>query len=552
MKKFRYLCLAALLTGLLGSAAVAEDAAVQIQLGDDGNFTVTVAASDAAVRVKAPSGDDIYVGDSAAEGSQQFTIPMDDQSDETGEYTFVVNGETYTAFYANAVSRQEAIESVNAASTAQELGSVLNTYQQELALDTDNWTDMSKWNGVYTFLLKELPYEGTDAAVNLRKDIRKYTLVDGMNQAQTADAAAALIATYNEEFLQLDFSETSDFGQMDAASQKQVYEGMLHPSPAYSSPEDIAAAYDKAVVVPLVNAASWTKLETIMRQYQEVIGISFDGAYAKLNTNTEVPALWKQMKQTTYTSTSQIAQRFNELTASLAGTGSQTSNPGSTGAGGGGGGGGGRGSSTTATEVSIEGGAFSSASDPGEPPETGLSKNFRDMDSCIWAVTAVDYLAEAEIISGTGDGNFEPERSVTREEFLKMLLVALELEGSGETVTFTDVENDAWYAPYISTAWELGITTGMGDGTFGIGQKVTRQDMAVFAWRAMEAAGQLPESTKEKITFIDEADISDYALDATYQMQQAGILSGMGDGTFAPVASATRAEAAKMIYEMIG
>ena len=85
MKKFRYLCLAALLTGLLGSAAVAEDAAVQIQLGDDGNFTVTVAASDAAVRVKAPSGDDIYVGDSAAEGSQQFTIPMDDQSDETGE-----------------------------------------------------------------------------------------------------------------------------------------------------------------------------------------------------------------------------------------------------------------------------------------------------------------------------------------------------------------------------------------------------------------------------------------------------------------------------------
>lgn len=541
MKKIMIFCLAALLTGIWSSAA-ATDAAVQIQLGEDGNFSVTVAQSAAAVRVKAPSGADIYVGDSATGDSQSFIIPMDDKADETGDYIFVVNGETYSVFYANAKGKKEAMEHVNAAQNEQMLGEALNTYQKELALGTDDWTALDKWGGVYTFLLKKLPYE---EAGMFCKDIRQYTLVDGMNKAKDAQTAEQLIATYNEEFLKLDFSSTSDFKQMDAAAQKQVYEGMLHPSPAYSSPADIIAAHDKAVVVPLVNFVNWTKLETVMRKYQECIGVSFTGDYSKLNANTEVPELWKQMKQTTYTSTEQIAQRFHTLAASLAGSGSQTSNAGI-----GGGGGGGRGSSSA--DVSIGGDALPQPFDPGLPPSENLSKIFSDMGSSPWAATAVDYLAQTGIVSGAGNGNFEPERSVTREEFLKMLLIALELEGSGETTEFSDVEEGAWYAPYISTAKEFGITTGIGNGTFGIGQQISRQDMAVFAWRAMEAAGQLPESTGEKTSFADEVEISDYALEATYQMQQAGILSGVGDGRFAPHAYATRAQAAKMIYEMIG
>lgn len=363
MKKIMIFCLAALLTGVWGSAA-ATDAAVQIQLGEDGNFSVTVAQSAATVRVKAPSGADIYVGDSAVGSSQSFIIPMDDEVDETGEYIFVVNGETYKFFYANAQGKKDAMEHVNAAQNEQMLGEALNTYQKELALDEDDWTALDKWGDVYTFLLRKLPYEGAGAAEMFCKDIRQYTLVDGMNKAKDAQTVENLIATYNEEFLKLDFSSTSDFKQMDAAAQKKVYEGLLHPSPAYSSPADIITAYGKAVVVPLVNSVHWTKLETVMRKYQEVIGVSFTGDYSKLNANTEVPEFWKQMKQTTYTSVEQIAQRFHTLAASLAGSGSQTSNAGISG--GGGGGGGGRGSSSA--NVSVGGGALPQPSEPGLPP----------------------------------------------------------------------------------------------------------------------------------------------------------------------------------------
>ncbi len=547
MKRIMMFCLAAVLTGIWSCAAAAAGAAVTIQINGDGNFQVVVAEADAAIRVKNPSGQEIYIGDSAEGESQTFIIPMDGTTDETGEYVFTVNGEIYTQFYANNESQAYAIESVNAAQNAEDLGSALQTYWQELALEQQAWDDMSQWGDVYENVLKQLPYEGDDAATQLRRDIRMYTMIDGLNKAATAAEVKTLIDTYNEEFLQLDMDETSDFGKLEASYQEQVFEGMLHPSPAYSSVEDVKAAYTQSLIVPLVNGTNWSSLETVLRKYSKEIGISFIGDFAGLNPDTEAPEVFKQMKNTTYQSTAQIAARFNQLVVQLKGTGNANTNVG----GGGSGGGGGRGNSSNETIISDDAN-LPQPNDPGEPSTGNLSQYFNDMQTSPWAATAVDYLAELQIVSGNGAGGFEPERSITREEFLKILLVALELEGTGEPVEFSDVDQNAWYAPYISTAKELGITSGMGDGTFGIGQQISRQDMAVFAYRAMGVAGMLPEAQQEKVPFTDEALISDYAVDAAYQMQQTGILSGMGDGSFAPVESATRAQAAKMVYEMIG
>ena len=60
------------------------------------------------------------------------------------------------------------------------------------------------------------------------------------------------------------------------------------------------------------------------------------------------------------------------------------------------------------------------------------------------------------------------------------------LEGAAD---FTDAASDGWYLPYLGTAVEKGIVGGLGDGRFGIGMNISRQDMAVMVKRALDAKG---------------------------------------------------------------
>ena len=53
-----------------------------------------------------------------------------------------------------------------------------------------------------------------------------------------------------------------------------------------------------------------------------------------------------------------------------------------------------------------------------------------------------------------------------------------------------------------------------------------------------------------KVSFVDYDEISDYALDAVVSMAEAGVISGMDTGEFAPKDNATRAQAAVIIYRL--
>jgi len=98
----------------------------------------------------------------------------------------------------------------------------------------------------------------------------------------------------------------------------------------------------------------------------------------------------------------------------------------------------------------------------------------------------------------------------------------------------------------VKLAASAGIVTGKGDGSFGIGEKITRQDMAVMIARAKNL---ISENTTER--FADDAEISDYAKMSVYAAKNAGIISGVGDNTFNPQGFATRAETAMVVYNAI-
>ena len=185
--------------------------------------------------------------------------------------------------------------------------------------------------------------------------------------------------------------------------------------------------------------------------------------------------------------------------------------------------------------------------DPNRP--TGI---YNDLTSQHWAYGYIKDLTDKQIVNGNPDGNFYPENSVTREEFLKMLLLAMGIEttATDAAAVFADVDGSAWYAPYVAAAYEMGIVKGIDETTFGIGSPITRQDMAVMADRLLKAEGITSDGAA--LAYTDTSEIADYAAEAVSALAALNIMNGNENNQFLPAANATRAEAAKIVSVIAG
>lgn len=231
-----------------------------------------------------------------------------------------------------------------------------------------------------------------------------------------------------------------------------------------------------------------------------------------------------------------------------------TAGTGGSGGSGGGGGGGGSSAISVGSNLYVPPAETESLSDG---QQTGVSgtEGFSDLDNVPWAKEQIEYLYSKDIVNGYGDGTFGVNDSVTREQFVKMLLLALNVDiGTEHSVSFTDVSDGEWYTDYILTAAELGIVNGISDTEFGVGMPITRQDMAVMCMRAvdiMSAAENTDKYSTDNLTFADKDMISDYAVASVARMAEAGYLEGDDEGNFAPLKSSTRAETAVVLYRII-
>lgn len=175
---------------------------------------------------------------------------------------------------------------------------------------------------------------------------------------------------------------------------------------------------------------------------------------------------------------------------------------------------------------------------------------FSDVKVDNWAKKHIEYLYEIKYISGYDDGTFRPDQSVSREEFLKMLLNAAAVDTTDATTTFGDITADDWCYSVVAAAERDGIING-DNGNFGKGRSITREDMCTMVARAAEKYNINIKTQYSADLFDDYNNISDYAQDSVTKLQTAGIINGMGDGTFAPKGEVTRAMAAKVIYEIV-
>lgn len=151
-------------------------------------------------------------------------------------------------------------------------------------------------------------------------------------------------------------------------------------------------------------------------------------------------------------------------------------------------------------------------------------------------------------VLGRADGLIHPEADITRAEvtmiFYRLLRedVRARYETSGSH--FSDVAASAWYNEAVSTLTGAGIITGRTDGTFGPDQPITRAEFAAIASRF----GSLPYTGGD--LFTDTA--GHWARSCINRAASYGWVNGIGDGTFAPDRTITRAETISIINRVLG
>lgn len=172
-------------------------------------------------------------------------------------------------------------------------------------------------------------------------------------------------------------------------------------------------------------------------------------------------------------------------------------------------------------------------------------------DTPLWGADYAEMLYRRGIISGKDVHKFVPDDKITREEFVKLIVSLFDMQTDGLAADFTDVAQDAWYAPYIAAAQKNGFISGVGDGRFGVGQSITRQDMAKIMYNIIVEKQLFADGPDKAAEFTDAAQIAGYASTAVGELAGHGIINGYEDGSFRPEGNATRMEAAVLIYQML-
>ncbi len=179
-------------------------------------------------------------------------------------------------------------------------------------------------------------------------------------------------------------------------------------------------------------------------------------------------------------------------------------------------------------------------------------KDMTDVSESAWYYSDVAYVLAQGIMKGESPTTFNPNGDITRGQFVTILGRYAGMEDSSAsnpaTTSFTDVNQNQYYAAHVAWAAENGITTGTSATTFDPNAQISRQDMATMIGRFAKVMEiDLPDGDNATL-FADDASIASYAKASVYSMVEAGIISGVGNNKFDPKATATRGQAAKIIH----
>ena len=162
-----------------------------------------------------------------------------------------------------------------------------------------------------------------------------------------------------------------------------------------------------------------------------------------------------------------------------------------------------------------------------------------------WAQATITKWQQNGKIDGYQDGTFQPDKSITRAEFLRLLNHTVDTSlPSSENAQFSDVQQKDWFYQDVMQAMHNKITTGFADGTFRPNEPITRAQAAMM----ISSAKGLSADETAANHFQDS--VPTWAKGAVGAVVAAEYLAGYTDGTFGADKNMTRAEAVSALDRM--
>lgn len=173
---------------------------------------------------------------------------------------------------------------------------------------------------------------------------------------------------------------------------------------------------------------------------------------------------------------------------------------------------------------------------------------FKDVKSGSWYEKAVVELYQQGIVNGISRDQFGPNAVLTRAQFVTLL--GNWLGWKDDPALKLDFKDSipAYAVPAVKIAVSKGIVQGFPGGLFKPDAPLTRAQMSVMLYNALQDKGA-DLSGGEGVTFTDRAAIPGWASEAVQAMARKGYIKGM-NGSFKPQDTATRAQAASLIYQL--
>ncbi len=177
-----------------------------------------------------------------------------------------------------------------------------------------------------------------------------------------------------------------------------------------------------------------------------------------------------------------------------------------------------------------------------------------------WYYNYVNGCGALGLMSGMGDGNFAPQKTVTRAELAVMIvnatshLISYRID---EKISFSDVKKGKWYYDYVMKCASVGIIFGKDNGTFAPNDNATREEIAALTARVIKIAGRyngkdlpaIANADEVKTLYPDGASVSKYAKSDVILCNKLSVMVGDKTG-FRPKANTTRAECAKIFFDI--
>lgn len=203
-------------------------------------------------------------------------------------------------------------------------------------------------------------------------------------------------------------------------------------------------------------------------------------------------------------------------------------------------------------------------------PFAASADGFDDVSEGKWYTEGISFCVANGYMAGVSPSQFDRSGTLTRAMFVTILAQVdwADTDSYADEQIFTDVKPGKWYSGAVNWAYTNGLASGLGDGTFGYKNPVTREQMAVFLYAYISYAiesglhvdldyiNEVPDMHLDIISradlskFDDASRLHSWGEDAMSWAVAVGLFSGTSETTLDPRGNCTRAQAAVLIYAL--